>query len=285
MATLPPQVPDRAFWSGEGGRRWLAGEKYSRSAVAPFGRAALAVAAPRQSERVADIGCGTGETTFEIAEAVGERGSALGIDISADLLAVARERATHRGLSNVDFLEADVEEHELGRDHFDLVYSRFGLMFFSDPTAAFARLHRATKPHGRLVFVCWRTFKENPWGLIPFAAAAPHLPEIARLGPEDPGPFSFGDPARIERILKGSGWRDSNIAPLDLPVALAKSGGLDEAMPSCACIGAVARLLAVSSEQQRQAALSAIRLALEKHVRDDGRIELPGACWIVSARA
>jgi SAM-dependent methyltransferase len=274
-----------AFWSGEGGRRWLAGEAFTARAVGHFGDAALAAAAPRSGERIVDIGCGTGVTTLQLGRAVGASGAAVGIDVSPDLLAVARERAAASDAKNVSFVDADAETQDLGREKFDLVYSRFGVMFFADPTAAFARMRTATKRDGRLAFVCWARFKDNPWGLVPFAAAAPHLPPMPPLGPEDPGPYSFGDPDRVRRILDGSGWTQVELSLVERPIALAVAGGVEEAASFCGSASPVSRLLANAPEAARERAVEAIRAALAPHAAPYGRVELPGRCWLVTARA
>src|SRR5918997_3951556 len=164
------------FWAGAGGRRWLDAEAFTARTVGPFGAAAMRAAAPQSGESVLDVGCGGGSTTIELAEAVGPGGTVVGIDVSPPLLDAARARAAPAGHTTVSFIEADAQTHDLGVGRFDLVFSRFGVMFFEDPVEAFRRLRGAAKPGGRLAFACWRSFKENPWGLIPFMAAVPHLP-------------------------------------------------------------------------------------------------------------
>jgi SAM-dependent methyltransferase len=274
-----------AFWSGEGGRRWLAGEVFTARAVAAFGEAAFAAAAPRAGESVLDIGCGTGATTLQLGAAVGGDGAALGVDVSPDLLAKARSTAAAAGAKNVSFVEADAETDELGRSGFDVLYSRFGVMFFADPTAAFARMRAAMKPGGRLAFACWTRFKDNPWGLVPYAAAASHVPPMPPLGPEDPGPYSFGDPDRVRRILDGSGWKAVELSMIERPIALALGGGIEEALSFCGSASPVSRLLADAPEDAKARAREAIRAALAPYVGPNGRVELPGRCWLVTGHA
>src|SRR5688500_8277765 len=243
MTNMTANNTGATFWSGEGGR-WLAGEAFTARAVGHFGEATLAAAAPRAGEHVVDVGCGTGVTTLRLGATVGASGAAIGVDVSPDLLAAARERAATEGAKNVSFVEADAETQDLGREKFDLLYSRFGVMFFADPTAAFTRMRAAMKPGGRLAFVCWTRFKDNPWGLVPFAAAAPHVPPMPPLGPEDPGPYSFGDPDRVRRILDGSGWKEVELSMIEQPIALAIEGGVEEAVLFCGSASPVSRLLA-----------------------------------------
>ena len=173
--------------------------------IAGFGEIVLAAADAQPGERVLDVGCGTGGTTAELAAAVGPTGHVLGVDISEPLVG-GRARAASFG--NATFEVGDAATHSFEAASFDLVFSRFGVMFFGDPVAAFAQSARALKPSGRLVFVCWRTPPENPWALRADARRRSRiLPPMARPGPEEPGQYSFGDRARVERILTRGGLR------------------------------------------------------------------------------
>src|SRR5204862_328727 len=126
---------------------------------------------------------------------------------------------------NVEFVQADAQTHAFPASAFDLVFSRFGVMFFADPTAAFANLRSALRPGGRVAFVCWRTLPENPWMAVPLMAALQFLPPPPIPGPEDPGPFAFADRARVERILGGAGFADVALEALDEPLVV--GGGAD----------------------------------------------------------
>lgn len=265
-----------AFWNGPGGAAWLASHERIERGIAGFGESALAVAAPRPGERVLDIGCGTGGTTAALAAAVGSSGHVLGVDISEPL--VAASRAQH--IANATFEHADAATHPFEPETFDLVFSRFGVMFFGDPVAAFTNLRRALKPSGRLVFVCWRTPQENPWGLVPFRAAAPFLPPVERPGPEEPGQYSFGDRARVERILKGAGFGAPSFEPLDRPMRLGET--IAETLDNLGKFGPLARLFAETSPANVAKAKDAIAMALQPNVTPDG-VQLAGACWLVRA--
>lgn len=265
-----------AFWNGPGGAAWLASHERIERGIAGFGESALAAAAPRPDERVLDIGCGTGGTTAALAAAVGSSGRVLGVDISEPL--VAASRARH--IANATFERADAATHPFEPGSFDLVFSRFGVMFFGDPVAAFTNLRRALKPSGRLVFVCWRTPQENPWGLVPFRAAAPFLPPVERPGPEEPGQYSFGDRARVERILKGAGFGAASFEPVDRPMRLGET--IAETLDNLGKFGPLARLFAETSPAQVARAKEAIAAALQPHVTADG-VQLTGACWLVRA--
>jgi SAM-dependent methyltransferase len=277
MKTTHELAADQAaFWNGPGGKMWLASWERIERTVTPFGAPALAAAAPKPGEHVLDIGCGTGATTAEIARAVGPQGRVLGVDISEELVGVARAQA----LANASFAVGDAAAYPFDTAAYDLVFSRFGVMFFADPVAAFKNLHRALKPTGRMVFVCWRTPPENPWGLVPMRAAAPHLPPFERPGPEDPGQYAFGDHTRVERILAQSGFGAPSFQKLDRPIHLGKD--IPDVLDNLSKFGPLARLMAEATPEQIDKAKSAIAEALGPHVGADG-IELPGACWLVSA--
>ena len=209
-----------AYWNGPGGQSWLATyhQRIERS-IADLGKDAMDAADARPGEHVIDVGCGMGGTTAALARAVGPTGHVLGADISEPLIASAR---SHR-VDNATFEVGDATTYPFKDAAYDLVFSRFGVMFFGDPVAAFKNLRRALKPAGRLVFLAWRTPQENPWGLVPLRAAQPFLPPMPRPGPEDPGQYSFGDRARVERILTEAGFAAPDIRPLDRPIWMGNS--------------------------------------------------------------
>jgi SAM-dependent methyltransferase len=265
-----------AFWNGPGGQVWLAAYERIDRTVAEFGKAALAVAKAQPGEHVLDIGCGTGLTTKALAQSVGPSGHVLGADISEVLVGAARAGR----VDNATFVVGDAAVHPFKTASYDLVFSRFGVMFFGDPVAAFRNLHRALKPTGRLVFVCWRTPQENPWGLVPLRAAAPHLPPMPRPGPEDPGQYSFGDRLRVERILKESGFGVPAIEAIDRPIFMGKD--VAEVVDNIGRFGPVARAFAEATPEQIEKAKAAIAEALKPHQGANG-VVLPGACWLVRA--
>jgi len=268
-----------AYWNGAGGEKWLARHDRMEPQLAPLGLAAIEAAAPKPGERVLDVGCGTGSTSVRIADLVGSDGSVLGVDVSQSLVAAARHNAV--GQPNVQFLLGDASQQKLDRG-FDLLFSRFGVMFFADPVAAFGHLRAALKPGGRLAFVCWRPFKENDWAFLPFMAAVPHLPPIERPAPNAPGPFAFGDDERVKNILQEAGFTDIAVKPLDRTMHLGNS--VDDAAMFASDTGPISRVLGTASPEQQQAAVGAIRQMLEKREAEGKGLALAAACWIVTAR-
>ncbi|TAJ39018.1 MAG: class I SAM-dependent methyltransferase [Reyranella sp.] len=267
-----------AYWNGPGGKGWLASIERIEQGIGDFGKAALVAANAQPGEKVIDVGCGLGGTTRALAEAVGPQGRVLGVDISEELVASAR---SHR-VPNATFVLGNAATHPFEAAGYDLVFSRFGVMFFGDPVAAFRNFQQALKPSGRLVFICWRTPNENPWGLVPVRAAAPFLPPLPRPGPEDPGQFAFGDRVRVERILKEAGFGALSFKPLDQLVFMGKS--VADILASAGRFGPLARAFADATPEQIEKAKAAIAEALTPHETAEG-VRLPGACWLVTARA
>jgi SAM-dependent methyltransferase len=269
-----------AFWSGAGGARWLAEQERTDIMLAPVLEALLGHAKIRVGDAVIDVGCGCGASTMALASLVGPTGRVLGLDISPPMLGRARERSA--GLGNVDFACADAAAHRFPAPVADVLFSRFGVMFFGDPVAAFANLRQALKPKGRVVFACWRAFDENLWMKVPLAAAYAHVPRLPPVGPEDPGPFAFADPERVTRILTGAGFAAPRFTPVDLMLDVAAGAGLDEAVEHSTMIGAASRALQDQPEAARAAAKASIREAFVRYLRGT-KVELPGTIWLVDA--
>ncbi|MDP2330307.1 MAG: methyltransferase domain-containing protein [Reyranella sp.] len=267
-----------AYWNGPGGQGWLASYARLERSLLDIGKTVLALAAAKSGERVIDIGCGNGGTTEALAQAVGPTGHVLGVDISEILVGAARARR----VPNATFVVGDAAAHPFEAASYDLVFSRFGVMFFGDPVVAFRNLQQALKPTGRLAFVCWRTTQENPWGLVPVRAAAPFLPPLPKPGPEDPGQYAFGDPARVERILKESGFGAIAIEPLDVPIWMGADAA--EVVANAGRFGPLARAFADATPDQIEKAKAAIATVLKPHESAAG-VVLPGACWLVAAKA
>lgn len=268
------------FWNGAGGEKWLRAEERLEHGLSRFGVAALDAAAAQLGEAVIDIGCGTGPTSLVLARSVGASGRVLGLDVSTPLIEQAKARARAAGATNAEFVVGDASTHPL-RPEYDLLFSRFGVMFFADPASAFAHLRGALKPGGRLAFVCWRSFKENGWAFVPFMAAIPHLPPIERPAPNAPGPFAFADADRVRGILGDAGFKGIEIAAVDRD--LPYGGSLDEALRFVTDFGPLQQPLAQAPAESQARAVAAVREALGR-LGAAGPMTLPGACWLVKAR-
>ncbi len=273
------------YWNGEVGGRWVALQNRLDELFADLTSAAIQAAAPAAGERVLDVGCGCGATVLALAERVGPDGGVLGVDISEPMLGMARRRAAVAGRPQAELLLADAAVHGFAPACTDLVFSRFGVMFFDAPAEAFANIRRALRPGGRLFFVCWRPYKENPFFAAPYWAAKPHLPdgEDQKLPPDAPGPFAFADPDRVRNILEEAGFSAVAIEPRDALMRAAGPGERDVATEFVAQIGPVARALATGNEAQRRSAKQAVRAALADYDGPDG-IMLPARVWFVTAR-
>jgi SAM-dependent methyltransferase len=246
--------------------------------LAPLGRRALAALAPRPGERILDIGCGGGETTRDLAKAVAPDGAVVGIDLSAAVLAFARRAA--KDYACVRFVQADAEAYPFEPASFDAAFSRFGVMFFADPVAAFINIRRSLRPDGRLAFVCWRALEENQLDALPLTAASAHLPPLPAHDPEAPGPFAFADASRLRRILQTAGFDEIEIIAHDEQVG---SGNLDTMLTVCSRVGALGKILRENPEL-RAAVLPAVRSALAAYDGPDG-VSLNAATWVVTAQA
>ena len=266
-------------WNGPLGDRWAELQAQFDALTHPFGQAALKAAAAQPNEEVLDIGCGCGTTSFLLAEAVGPAGFVLGIDISRPMLAVASREAA--GWTNIGFREADASTTALPK--VDLIFSRFGVMFFDDPTAAFRHLHGALRPSGRIAFCCWRTPKENPWASVPMAAVREALAITDPPPPHAPGPFAFADPDRLRGILRDAGFAAIEIRPFDAPVRLGDS--FKAAAEDATRMGPAGRLVRLAGDAAVPKAQAALETTLAPLAAADGSVTLAGAVWIVTASA
>lgn len=267
------------YWNGAGGERFARSQETIDRSLAKITDAAMAFAAPQPDERVLDVGCGCGTTTFRLRELVGPNGATAGVDVSKVMLNVAHARAAAAN-ADVAFVEDDAATHDF-QPVFDLVFSRFGVMFFADPVAAFSNIRNALNKTGRLVFVCWRTLPENLWAYIPLVAAKPFLPPMEPQDPNAPGPFAFADGGRIHYILSGSGFSAITVEKLDTTMTMGAS--VEEASAEAMNIGPVSRAAAELDEDTRAKIRASIAGAFAKYKSPEG-VSLPAACWLVRAR-
>ncbi|HLY80220.1 MAG TPA: methyltransferase domain-containing protein [Caulobacteraceae bacterium] len=271
-----PNAAQIAYWNVNGAN-WVALQDVLDTQLQDLGLAAMAALGVGEGERVIDIGCGCGATTMELARRVGAGGKVLGADISAPMLEVARRRAGELGLGHVGFVEADAQIHAF--EPADAAFSRFGVMFFADPSAAFANIRKALAPAGRLAFVCWRVLAENPWMTIPMAAVAPLVPSTPPPPPNAPGPFAFADRDRVHGILTAAGFTQIAIDPHNQAIG---QGDLETTVRTSLNVGPVGAALR-ENPQLRGPITEAVRAALAPHAGADG-VKLPSATWIVTAR-
>lgn len=246
--------------------------------LAPLGARAMAALSPMPGECIADIGCGAGQTSLDLAKAVGTSGVVLGIDVSAFALEAAQHRARHCPL--LKFVQHDAQTYPFEPETLDAAFSRFGVMFFPDPIAAFKNIRRGLKRRGRLAFVCWRSEEDNDVDEVPLRAARPFLKPQPPLNPHAPGPFSFADPERVRMVLTDAGYVDIEIVSHDEKV---RSGDLETALTLALRVGSLGKIV------REEPALSSIvaepvRAALAEHHGQDG-VMLNAATWIVTARS
>jgi SAM-dependent methyltransferase len=283
--TAPDNEAQRRYWNEPGGAVWTAWQERMDTQLAPFGDAVLGHMQVPVGSTVADIGCGCGQTTLQAARSVGPNGTAIGIDISEPMLARARARAEAEQLANVRFLSADaqvVRSESLGAP-VDGVISRFGVMFFADPRAAFHNMAMLCTPNASLSFVCWQAPRFNDWMAALGRALAPMFPNQPPTDPLAPGPFAFADPDRVRSILHDSGWSSVAIDPCIRSMQVFGTDDFDTAVTGSLLLGGAARLLNDASDEQRIQAQTVAQQVMRSMWSERGAI-VDGACWLVSAR-
>lgn len=271
-------------WDGTSGENWVAHQMRLDLMLHAFGDAAMATAKVTPGEHILDIGCGAGVTSLALAERVGAEGHVLGVDISPQL--IARARIAVPDGAPVVFELADAADAALTAHGFDLLFSRFGVMFFADPVAAFAHMRQALKAGGRLAFVCWRGAQENDWVRLPMAAIR-HLVEPAPADPHAPGPFAFADRDRLSAILASAGFTDIDIVPFDTSISYGhgetRAEAVDDALALAFAVGPLSRALADQPGDIRAKAAEAVREAFSRRPGETS-VLIDGAAWIVTAR-
>jgi SAM-dependent methyltransferase len=205
------------YWNTIAGETWAKFQELLDRQIQPLGLAAIDALKPAEGEHILDIGCGCGRSSLALAARVAPTGSVVGVDLSKPMLEVARSRPRPAPSLRV---ELNAQTGDIGRGVFDEAFSRFGVMFFSDPAAAFANIRASLKPGGRLAFVCWRSLGENPWMQAPLQAALPLIPPVTPPDPTAPGPFAFGDANRVRSILTSAGFVSVTINPFDARIGV-----------------------------------------------------------------
>jgi SAM-dependent methyltransferase len=270
-------VEQSEFWNGEAGRSWVALQAITDEMLEPVGRPLLELA-DAETASVLDVGCGTGATTAALAQRLGEGGSCLGVDISEPMVGAARARAEREGLP-IEFAVADAQTHGFTADSFDAIVSRFGVMFFADPVAAFANLGRAARPGARLRFVAWRDPAENPFMTTTERAVAGLLPDLPERVPNGPGPFGLADPERTRDILDQAGWEGIELTAIDPTCGFAER----DLVAYFTNIGPIAGALREADQPTKDKVVPVVRHAFEQFVEGDS-VHLTAACWLVDTR-
>ena len=269
---------DDDYWQEDGGRNWVANIDATEALLEPLSVHLYERAAAQPGETVLDIGCGGGRTSLELASSVGERGTVLGVDVSGPILAVAHERGA--AVDNLEFRLANAETANLGADRFDLLFSRFGVMFFDDPLAAFTNLRRSLKPGGRIAFLTWRSMEENPWLSAPAAVAFEILPPPEPPDPAAPGPFSLADELRTTDLLEAAGFNEVSHTPVNHEMHWAD---VDSTLNYLLNMGPAGAMLREADDPDlEQRVRTAVGDLLNKFLTTDG-VRMQSAVWIVTA--
>jgi SAM-dependent methyltransferase len=262
----------KRLWNGPGGQAWVDSQALLDELFAPL--LAPLLDGLQAGERVLDIGCGTGASSLAAAHLGGD---CLGIDLSAPMLELARERAEGAG-SRARFVCADAQVHDFAPASFDRLISRFGVMFFADPQAAFANLRRAARPGAQMRLLAWRGAAENPFMTCAERVAAPWLPELPMRRPGAPGQFAFADAEQVREVLMTAGWGRVAIEPLDMPLSMPEAALL----PYLSRLGPVGLVLQQLEEEARATLLARLREAFAPFVKG-ARVEFVAACWRIAA--
>ena len=274
--TVDPSNREQALaWNGAAGATWAAEAQRFDTSVSGYREAFRAAAAVPAGGAVLDVGCGTGQVTRD--DVRDGASSALGVDLSARMIEVARDLDRQEGLPGARFVQADAQVHRFPEASVDLVLSRTGTMFFGDPPAAFANLARATRSGGRLVQLVWGPVQANEW--LPALAGALAGRALPAPPPDAPGPFSLSDPDRVHGLLAGAGYTDRRLEQVSAPLVL----GRDPDDAERFVLGFLGWLLDGLDDAGRAEARGRLRVSLEEH-RDGDQVAYGSSAWLVTAR-
>lgn len=273
----------RRYWNEVAGPRWVQRAEVQEARNIEVADLVLREAQARPGERVLDVGCGPGATAIPLAAAVGPIGQVTGVDISEPMLGLLRQRIAERGIANVVPLLADAQSHAFPPASFDLITSRFGVMFFADPLAAFGNLCAATKPGGRLCMAVWAGMDGNTHWKIPFEIAVRLVGPPKPQPPHAPGPMAFRDPDYLRRILSEAGFADVAIEPRGFHVI---GRSVAQEAEIAGMLGPSGRLLdeKEADDATRQAVVKEAEAALAAYAGADGQVRLPGTVLLAKAR-
>lgn len=275
-ATHDPHSEQTALWNGPAGHAWVEAQHVLDRLFAPFEDLLVDAVRAASARSALDVGCGTGSTTIAIARALGGSGSCLGVDISEPMIALARARA-EREHAHAEFVVADAQVYAFEPASVDLIVSRFGVMFFSDPVRAFANLRRAAREGAQLRLIVWRSAEENPFMTTAERAAAQILPNLPPRRPDGPGQFAFADHDRVRAILNHSGWSGIDLQPIDVDCSLREQ----DLSRYVTRLGPVGLVLQDADEDTRVRVAESIRSAYDRYVQGD-QVRFTAACWLIT---
>ncbi|MBT4425888.1 MAG: class I SAM-dependent methyltransferase [Rhodospirillaceae bacterium] len=270
------------YWNDRAGPNWVRYQRQLDGQIHVLGEMAMDRAVLQPGQNVLDIGCGCGDSALGLARRVGKNGSVLGVDISAPMLDHARQRAALEAELNLRFEQADAQTHKFPPAAFEHAFSRFGVMFFDDPVAAFSNIRGALKENGRLSFVCWRALDENPWMSVALGVAYIFVAPPEAIPPNSPGPFMLAAPDRVREILSAAGYADISVAPLNEEIYLSGPGTVAEAAQHTCRMGPVARVLADSDDDTKRQVEAALNTTLAPY-HDGTGVRMASSCSIVTA--
>ena len=280
MNAICPANDDQAqCWNGLAGRAWVDMRTVVDGMFQPMADLLAAAVSAAGARAVLDVGCGTGAVSLGIAGRLGTAGRCLGIDISGPMVAAAQARAAREGLQAA-FLQADAQTYAFAPESFDMIVSRFGVMFFDDPVAAFANLRRAARPGAPLRLLAWRGADDNPFMTTAERAAAPLLPNLPPRPADGPGQFGFADAGKVRRILAGAGWTAVDIQPINFTSTLPESE-LDRYLMR---FGPLGQILPGLSEAVRAPIVAAMHAAFGPYIHGS-EVRFTAACWTIGATA
>ena len=280
MAAEIVNVEQAEAWDGPEGEYWATHQARFDATIQPHHERLMAAAAISPGERVLDIGCGNGRTSRDAARAAGPGGSVLAVDLSGPMLARAEQLAKDEGLGNVRFEHADAQVHRFDPGAFDVVISRFGVMFFADPVAAFTNIARAVRSGGRLVMLVWQGLTANEWITVMRDALAVGR-DLPVPPPGAPGPFAWADTGFATRTLTEAGFVDVAFEGSEQPFNVGSDAG--DAYAFAAGLNPVQMMVADLDEATRVKAFDKLRAAIGAHETSDG-VVFRSAAWIVTAR-
>ena len=274
-----------AMWNGAVGLNWVSHDALMETMLAPLGETVIEALAPAPGERALDVGCGCGHPTLSLARRLGSAGRVTGVDVSAPMLAVAKglADAAPDDYAAIDFLEADAQSHGFAPGSFDLVFSRFGVMFFENPVTAFSNIRGAMAPEGRLGFCCWQPREVNPFMTVPAQAALELLPPPPAVAPRSPGPFAFEEQMYIEDILTAAGFKEITVHSVAHPIAFGKGLSLAAVVEHLVKIGPIAQMVRDAPEDLQQPVRNKVMSAISPYYAENSGLTMPGQFWQATA--